>query len=254
MDWRDDGIVLSTRKLGENAVRLSVLTRDYGRHAGMVRGATSKSMRGTLEPGNQVRVGWSARLAEHLGQFRCELTGAHAADLLLSPGPLMAMSSACAMLDATLPEREAHPDLFHGTVALMSALKSEQWLPSYIRWEVGLLEELGYGLVLDCCAATNATTGLAYVSPKSGRAVSQDAGHAYRDRLLPLPAFLSGGAGGQGSDDRKSAELSDQIRDGLKLTGFFIHRDIFEAKALKPVAARDRLVSHVWRSVPVQEK
>ncbi|WP_430470328.1 DNA repair protein RecO [Thalassospira lucentensis] len=251
MDWRDDGIVLSTRKLGENAVRLSVLTRDYGRHAGMVRGATSKSMRGTLEPGNEVRVGWSARLAEHLGQFRCELTGAHAADLLLSAGPLMAMSSACAMLDATLPERESHPDLFHGTIALLSALKAEQWLPAYIRWEVGLLDELGYGLALDCCAATNATTGLAYVSPKSGRAVAEEAGHAYRDRLLPLPAFL---AGGQGSDARKAAPLSDQIRDGLKLTGFFIHRDIFEAKALKPVAARDRLVSHVWRSVPVQEK
>lgn len=251
MDWRDDGIVLSTRKLGENSVRLSVLTRDYGRHAGMVRGATSKSMRGTLEPGNEVRVGWSARLAEHLGQFRCELTGAHAADLLLQAGPLMAMSAACAMLDATLPEREAHPDLYHGTVALMDALKSEQWLPAYIRWEVGLLEELGYGLAFDQCAATNQTTDLAFVSPKSGRAVSEAAGNAYRDRLLPLPAFL---VSGRAAQSRKDIDLFDQFREGLKLSGFFIHRDIFEAKGIKPVAARDRLVSHVWRQKHSEEK
>ncbi|MEQ8285379.1 DNA repair protein RecO [Thalassospira sp.] len=251
MDWRDDGIVLSTRKLGENSVRLSVLTRDYGRHSGMVRGATSKSMRGTLEPGNEVRVGWSARLAEHLGQFRCELTGAHAADILLQPGPLMAMSSACAMLDATLPEREAHPDLYHGTIALLGALKAEQWLPSYIRWEVGLLEELGYGLALDRCAATNEVTDLAYVSPKSGRAVSEAAGNAYRDRLLTLPALL---ASGRASQLRKSVGFGEQLRDGLKLTGFFIHRDIFEAKGIKPVAARDRLVSHVWRLNADDEK
>lgn len=251
MDWRDDGIVLSTRKLGENSVRLSVLTRDYGRHAGMVRGAMSKAMRGTLEPGNEIRVGWSARLAEHLGQFRCELTGAHAADLLLLSGPLMAMSSACAMLDATLPEREAHPDLYRGTIALLSALKTEQWLPAYIRWELGLLEELGYGLALDQCAGTGIDQDLAYVSPKSGRAVSGAAGHAYRDRLLPLPAFL---AAGRGSDERASEPLSDQLRDGLKLTGFFIHRDIFEAKSVKPVAARDRLVSHVWRTISAGEK
>jgi DNA repair protein RecO (recombination protein O) len=251
MDWRDDGIVLSTRKLGESSVRLSVLTRDYGRHAGMVRGAMSKSMRGTLEPGNEIRVGWSARLAEHLGQFRCELTGAHAADLLLQPGPLMAMSSACAMLDATLPERETHPDLYHGTVALMAALKTAQWLPTYIRWEIGLLEELGYGLDLAQCAASNAIGDLAYVSPKSGRAVSEAAGKAYRDRLLPLPAFL---AIGKASAMRQECGLADQMRDGLKLTGFFIHRDIFEAKGIKPVAARDRLVSHVWRLIGDDEK
>ncbi len=163
----------------------------------------------------------------------------------------MAMSSACAMLDATLPEREAHPDLYHGTVALLAALKTEQWLPTYIRWEIGLLEELGYGLDLAQCAATNVTRDLAYVSPKSGRAVSEAAGNVYRDRLLPLPAFL---AIGKASQTRQETGLSDQMRDGLKLTGFFIHRDIFEAKSIKPVAARDRLVSHVWRMNGDKEK
>ncbi|OSQ48717.1 DNA repair protein RecO [Thalassospira alkalitolerans] len=251
MDWRDDAIVLSTRKLGENSVRLSVLTRDYGRYAGMVRGATSKSMRGTLEPGNEVRVGWSARLAEHLGQFRCELTGAHVADILLSPGPLMALSSACAMLEVTLPEREAHSSLYHGTVALLSALKSDQWLAAYIRWEVGLLDALGYALQFDRCAATDATEDLCFVSPKSGRAVSEAAGAAYRDRLLLLPAFL---AGQRATQSNRETDLYDQCRQGLKLTGFFIHRDIFEVKGVKPVAARDRLVSHVWRLHDMVEK
>jgi len=155
------------------------------------------------------------------------------------------LSSACAMLEVTLPEREAHTTLYQGTVALLSALKTEQWLASYIRWEVGLLDELGYGLSLDRCAATDVADDLCFVSPKSGRAVGEASGQAYRDRMLPLPAFL---ASGRASQSRKEMSLSEQLRDGLKLTGFFIHRDIFEAKGIKPVAARDRLVSHVWRT------
>ncbi|MDP2697835.1 DNA repair protein RecO [Thalassospira sp.] len=244
MDWRDDGIVLSTHKLGENSVRLSVLTRDYGRYHGLVRGATGKNLRGTLEPGNEVRVSWSARLSEHLGHFKSEMTAAHAADLLPFPGPLLALSSACSLLEITLPERESHTALYHGTVALLGALKTDQWLASYIRWEVGLLEELGYGLQFQCCAATGDVTGLHFVSPKSGRAVSQQAGMPYRDKMLPLPAFL---AGRRASEAAREYPMADQYRQGMQLTGHFIHRDIFDAKGVKPVAARDRLTSLVWR-------
>lgn len=244
MDWRDDGIVLSTRKFGENSVRLTVLTRDYGRHAGLVRGATGKTLRGTLEPGNEVRVAWTARLEEHLGHYKCELLAAHAADILSLPGPLLALSSACALLEVSLPEREAHKNLYFGTRALIEALKGPQWAAAYIRWEIGLLEELGYGLQLDECAATGVASDLCFVSPKSGRAVSEAAGRPYREKLLPLPAFLAQAAA---SEVARNTDFPDQLCQGVQLSGFFIHRDIFVAKGVKPVSARDRLTSFLWR-------
>ncbi len=244
MNWRDDAIVLSTRKMGENSVRLTVLSRDYGRYAGMVKGASGKSLRGALETGNLVRVTWSARLSEHLGQFRCELLQSNIVDFLALPGPLLAVSSACALLEVALPERVAQTPLFKGTLGLIDALKTDYWKPAYLRWEIGFLQELGYGLDLSCCAATGKAQDLHFVSPKSGRAVSLAEGTPFSDRLLPLPAFLAGAAA---SDQAKQVSLDDQYNQALKLSGFFIHRDLFEAKNIKPVAARDRLASMIWQ-------
>lgn len=244
MDWRDDAIVLSTRKLGENSVRLTVLTRDYGRYVGMVRSASGKTLRGTLECGNLIRTSWSARLSEHLGQFKCELLRSHVVDLLLLPGPLLSLSSACALLEVSLPERVPQKMLYTGTLGLIEALKSEFWKPAYLRWEIGLLEELGYGLDLSCCAVTGKSQDLHFVSPKSGRAVSLAEGTPYADRLLPLPAFLSGAAA---SAAARETPMENQYNQAVKLAGFFIHRDLFVSKGIRPVAARDRLASMIWQ-------
>lgn len=244
MNWRDDAIVLSTRKLGENSVRLTVLSCDYGRYAGMVRGASGKSLRGALETGNLIRATWSARLSEHLGQFKCELLKSNIVDFLGLPGPLLALSSACALLEVALPERVPQKALFKGTIGLIEALKTEFWKPAYLRWEIGFLEELGYGLDLSCCASTGKAEDLHFVSPKSGRAVSQAEGIPFQDRLLPLPAFLSGSAA---SADARETPLEEQYNQAAKLAGYFIHRDLFVAKGIKSVAARDRLTSMIWQ-------
>lgn len=232
MEWADDGIVLAVRRHGENGIVASLLTRAHGRHPGLVHGGAGKANRGTLQPGNHVKAWWRARLADQLGTCRVELTEAHAVALMDDPGRLGAIASACALCEAALPERQSYPAAFTALLALLEACKSEAWASVYVHWEVALLRELGYGLDLSACAGTGVTEGLAYVSPKTGRAVSRAAGEPYRDKLLILPAFLVEG----GEGDRQA------IFDGLRLTGYFLDRHVLAPQRVHLPAARSRLV------------
>ncbi len=239
MDWVDEGIVLGARKHGESSAIVQLFTRAYGRHAGLVRGGAGSRARGVYQPGNRVSARWRARLAEHLGAFTCELTHSHAAALLDDPLRLAGLTSACAVAEAVLPERHPYPKLYDAFLALLDALADEPaWAAVYVRWELGLLGELGFGLDLSRCAATGATEELVYVSPKSGRAVSRAAGEVYRDRLLPLPAFLIG----------NGEAPPGEVAAGLRLTGHFLDRHVFapHERALPP--ARDRFVERFART------
>ena len=229
MDWTDEGIVLSTRAHGETGLIAMLLTREHGRHAGLARG---QKLRAALQPGTQVQARWRARLADHLGSYALEPTGATAALLIDDPLRLAALSSACAVLEVALPEREAHPPVFDGMLALLATLTGDHWDAAYVQWEIGLLGALGFGLDLERCAASGRNDELAYVSPRSGRAVSLSAGEPYRERLLPLPGFLLG----HGSADPAA------VSQGLALTGHFLERSLF-GQAHRPVPpARQRYV------------
>lgn len=233
MDWNDDGFVLSARKHGENALIVSLLTLEHGRHAGLVRGGAGARNRGVYQPGNLVRAQWRARLAEHLGTYRCELTTAHAALHLQSPLPLLALSAATTLVDVVLPEREPVPHLYGMLDGLISALDEPGWQVAYVHWELNLLGELGFGLDLSQCAVTGVLDDLRYVSPKSGRAVSSAAAQPYRDRLLPLPGFL------QTADTIAPSDAD--IADGLALTGYFLKRHVLGDSHESLPAARQRL-------------
>jgi DNA repair protein RecO (recombination protein O) len=225
-------VVLAVRRLGESGVVADLLTREHGRHAGLVHGGAGKEKRGMLQPGNRVRAWWRGRLAEQLGSFRIEPLRSHAAELFDDPGRLAALVSACALCEVALPERQPHPAAHAALVALLEALHSEAWPSVYVHWELALLRDLGYGLDLTCCAATGVNDGLAFVSPKTGRAVSLSAGEPYRDKLLELPRFLV--AGGEG--DR------GEVFAGLKLAGFFLDRHVLAPHHTALPAARARLV------------
>ena len=229
MEWRDDAIVLAMRPHGESGAVVSLLTREHGRHAGLVRGAQSKANRGVLLPGNRVSALWRARLAEQLGSLKCELVAATAALAMEAAGPLAALTSACALCEAALPERQPHAPLFEALLALLDSLDSPAWPSVYIHWELALLRGLGFGLDLSVCAA-GGNDQLCFVSPKTGRAVSLSAGEPYRDRLLTLPRFLV--AGGEGS--------APEIAEGLALTGFFLDRHVLgpHGQTLPPARAR----------------
>jgi DNA repair protein RecO (recombination protein O) len=238
MEWRDRGIVLSARPHGEGGLILQLLTEHHGRHAGLVRAGAGPNRRGLYQPGNLVTAAWRARLAEHLGHFACEPLRATAALYLDDPPRLAALSSACAVLEAALPERQSHPAIHAGAVALIEALAWPYWAAAYVRWEVGLLAALGYGLDLATCAVTGVPDALSHVSPRTGRAVSAGAAEPYRDRLLPLPAFLSGA----GEADPAA------IQQGLELTGYFLERYVFAATERDMPAARRRLAQSMSRA------
>ncbi|MBI2233450.1 MAG: DNA repair protein RecO [Micavibrio aeruginosavorus] len=217
-NWCDRGIVLSVRPHGESGAVVSLLTENYGRHAGYVRGIASSKLRGVAEPGNLVSAAWSSRLSDHLGAFVIEPERALVAPLMQDPLRLAALISACSLCDVSLPEREAHPGLFHGLLALIEALDGEVWGPAYILWEIAFMRELGFGLELNKCAAGGDTATLAYVSPKSGRAVSAEKAEPYKDKLLPLPDFLK--PGGSKIDDAETLR-------GLEMIGHFLEHWVF---------------------------
>src|SRR5262250_869119 len=242
IEWSDDGIVLSARRHGESGAIVSLLTRAHGRHVGLVLGGAGRRARGVYEPGNRVAATWRARLSEHLGHYACELAESRAAALLDDALRLAALSSAAAILDATLPEREPHERLYDSLDNLVAQLcdpaTGRSWPALYVRFELDLLTDLGFGLDLTRCAATGRSDDLAYVSPKTGRAVSTAAAEPYRDRLMSLPSFLRNGAPSQ------PVPTAD-ILAGLSLTGFFLEQHVFAhqpARSLLP-PARERLLS-----------
>lgn len=244
MEWTDDGIVLSLRRHGESAAIVTLLTREHGRHSGLVRGAMGKSARGIYQPGNRLRATWRARLAEHLGTLQCELVTPHAAAVMADADRLACLTAACAVAEDSLAEHEAHPAAFEGLEILLQSLNGEDWPTVYVKWEVGLLSELGFGLDLSACAATGVTEDLVHVSPKSGRAVSREAGLPYRDRLLPLPVFLL---------EAGTAGDPDAVLQGLKLTQHFLESHVFvHRRESHQPPARQRLIERLKARATVE--
>ena len=236
MLWRDTGFVLATRRHGENALIVDLLTREHGRHAGLARGGQSPRVRAILQSGNEVAAVWRGRLDEHLGTIACEMLRAHAARFLDDPGRLAGLTSAAALVGAALPEREPHGDVFTSFARLIEALDSAvDWPAQYVRWEHDLLSALGFGLDLSRCAVSGATAGLAYVSPRTGRAVSRTSGLPYHDRLLPLPEFLW----------RNTPADEAELDLGMTLTGHFLVHHVFAPQGRTLPAARMRLAERM---------
>lgn len=247
MEWSDHGILLSARRHGESALILQLLTREHGRHAGLVRGGQRPKQRGVYQIGNRLALTWKARLAEHLGLLTAELLQGHAARLLDDPARLACLSAAAALAESTLPEREPHPKAYAGFLALLDALDADAgWAVNYVEWELMLLRELGFGLDLSRCAATGETADLAYVSPKSGQAVSSTAGAPYRSRLLALPPFLRPGS--------NEAASPQDVLDGLKVADHFLERRVFTPHDRKMPAARTRFVEILRRMAKVSSE
>ncbi|MCP8938370.1 DNA repair protein RecO [Alsobacter sp. SYSU M60028] len=238
MEWRDEAIVIGARRHGESGVLLELLTREHGRHLGLVRGGRSPRMQPMLQAGNAVEAVWRARLDEHLGHYTVEATNARAATLLGSPEALYALS-ALGALTRLLPERDPHPGLFEALGVVIDALHDpELAAPLVVRYELAFLAELGFGLDLAECAVTGTRDDLVWVSPRSGRAVSAAAGEPWRDRLLALPAFLREGQG------RAMPDRAD-LAAAFALTGHFLARDLFGPRGLPLPEVRAAFVAAV---------
>ena len=242
MEWRGEGVALSIRRHGETSVIMDVLTPDRGRWRGYVRGGASKRMAPHLQPGNLLSLRWRSRIEDQMGHFEAEPLRSRAADAMADPEALAALGAFCALCCAYLPDREPAPEIYTAGAEFLDALRdAPRRRAAYARWELILLAELGFGLDLARCAATGATEALAYVSPRSGRAVSLAAGEAWKDKLLALPEFLRTGGDHAGGGDFFAA---------LTLTGFFLER--WASGPLRKSAApeaRARLMSYAARAV-----
>jgi len=241
MDWDLPAIVLDTRPYGEGDVVATVMTAEHGAHRGLVRGGASRAQGGVWQAGNFVQARWLARLSDQLGSFRGELIHATAASVMDDALALSMLTAVCAQAGDALPEREPHEAVFAGMIGLLPRLTLGQAaLPDLILWETVLLADLGYGLELTTCAVTGATEGLAFVSPKTGRAVTAEAAGIWSERLLRLPPFLTG-APFSGPKDTGPEDW----RDGLRLTGHFLTRDVFGARNRPLPMARQMLYDRV---------
>jgi DNA repair protein RecO (recombination protein O) len=231
MEWRDEGIVIGLRRHGEASAIVEAMTRAHGRHLGLVKGGRSPRLAATLQPGNTLALVWRARLDEHLGYFAVEPLMLRAGKLLPSAMALAGLGHLGALL-RLLPERDPHEALYEGLALIVEQLDDHALAPALLaRFEARLLAECGFALDLESCAATGARDNLIYVSPKSGRAVSESAGERWRDKLLPLPGFLRpfGGA---------SNPTAAEVGDAFKLTGHFLLRDLFAPRGLALPDAR----------------
>ena len=237
MRWADEGIVLASKRLGEANAILELMTREHGRHLGLVRGGTGARLRPVLQPGNRVSALWQARLDEHLGSYTIEGLDARAASLLAIPHALYGVTH-LAVLCRLLPERDPYPHVHAALADLLDVLPDSRRAGAGLaRFELQLLTELGFGLDLASCAASGVESDLVYVSPKSGRAVSRQAGEPWKDRLLTLPQFLL-----EPSQDQASC---DDIIAGFSLTGFFLARHVLEPRGLKLGDARSSFIAAI---------
>lgn len=240
MEWRDEGIILGTRRHGETSAILEVMTRTHGRHLGMVRGGRSRKQQPVLQPGNRVDLLWRARLDEHLGTFQAEPIELNAARFFDSATAVYGLQTLAAHL-RLLPERDPHRNLYDTLMLMLEHLDEPASAGELVvRFEMLILDELGFGLDLSCCAATGSTEDLVYISPKSGRAVSRAAGAPWQDKMLPLPAFLHRGSGLRAGPA--------EIEDAFRLTGFFLSRHVYEPRGLSEPEARTGLISALRKS------
>jgi DNA repair protein RecO (recombination protein O) len=236
MQWTDEGIVLGVRRHGEANAILELMTHAHGRHLGLVRGGAGSRMRPVLQPGNRVSATWRARLDEHLGHYQVEALDLPAASLFGAAHAVYGVTH-LGMLCRLLPERDPHPQIFDALDEILAHLADPRAAaPHVVRFELGLLAELGFGLDLKRCAASGAVEELAYVSPRTGRAVSRAAGQPWQDKLLRLPAFLNHAQG--------EPSLAD-LADGFAMTGFFLSRHVYEPHGQALPEARQSFVAAV---------
>ncbi|WP_333592686.1 DNA repair protein RecO [Brevundimonas sp.] len=219
MDFADEAFVLAARAHGDTGAVVELLTAEHGRRAAYVAGGASRRMKPFLQPGARVQAEYRARTSDHLGAARLEPMGQGPSALFDDPLALTGLSAAAAVAQGALPEREPHPGAFLAFEALMAAFAvPEVWPAVFVRFEAGLLEDLGFGLDLSRCAATGSTDDLVWVSPRTGRAVSASAGAPYADKLLVLPPFMLGAQAGVREGDAKA---------GFDLTGHFLEQFVF---------------------------
>jgi len=238
MHWTDEGIVIGVKRHGEANAILELMTREHGRHLGLVRGGFGSRLKPVLQPGNTLSAAWRARLDEHLGNYTVEAVNLRAANFFGASHAVYGVTHLAALM-RLLPERDPHAGLYAEFGGVLDRLDDAVIAaPMVVRFELQVLAELGFGLDLEQCASTGVRAELIYVSPKSGRAVSRAAGEPWADKMLRLPAFLRDPAAGPAGSD---------VADGFALTGYFLERHVLEPRGLTLSDERAHFIAALLR-------
>ena len=234
MRWESNGLILNFSKFNEKSYILEIFTEDHGKHKGIIRGLHSKNKRSIIEPGNEVFATWSGRLETHLGNYNVEPIKLWSSHILQFKDKLSAISSICSLISLTMAERQPNPLIYFSSKKLIEIVAStkDDWIREYVFWEMQLLSEIGYGLDLERCAVTSKSSDLVYVSPSSGRAVTNEGAGDFKNKLLPLPKFMT---------DFKANYDNDDIYNALNLTEFFFKKRFFLPNNLNFPQSRNRL-------------
>lgn len=246
MKWSDEGIILSSLKNGETSLIVRLFSKNNGLYSGFIRGALrNKKKKGTYEVGNLVHAEWSSRIEENLGSFKIELDESFWSYAINSYVKLLALNSAISLIRDNLQERQPEQELYDALKTFLTELKHEAdtkvFLTKYIDFELSFLKSMGYGLALSECGVTKTNEDLVYVSPKTGRAISEEVGRPYKDKLLKLPEFLAKGIGLGGERET----TNEEIIDGLTLTGHFLNKHFYIDNNKKGNVVREGFVEHV---------
>lgn len=234
MRWESNGLILNFSKYNEKSYILEIFTEEHGKHKGIIRGLHSKNKRSIIEPGNEVFATWSGRLETHLGNYNVEPIKLWSSHILQFKDKLSAISSICSLISLTMAERQPNPLIYFSSKKLIEIVAStrDDWIREYVSWEMQLLSEIGYGLDLERCAVTSKSSDLVYVSPSSGRAVTNEGAGDFKNKLLPLPKFMT---------DFKANYDNDDIYNALNLTEFFFKKRFFLPNNLNFPQSRNRL-------------
>jgi len=234
MRWESNGLILNFFKYNEKSYILEIFTEEHGKHKGIIRGLHSKNKRSIIEPGNEVFATWSGRLETHLGNYNVEPIKLWSSHILQFKDKLSAISSICSLISLTMAERQPNPLIYFSSKKLIEIVASTRndWIREYVFWEMQLLSEIGYGLDLERCAVTSKSSDLVYVSPSSGRAVTNEGAGDFKNKLLPLPKFMT---------NFKANYDNDDIYNALNLTEFFFKKRFFLPNNLNFPQSRNRL-------------
>ena len=213
MQWTSEAIIIKQQKFDDDKLLCWLFSATEGVYKGLI--TLNKKTRSQIQIGNIVSATWRARLETHLGSYYCELLKPLPMPILNDKLKLSSVTSLCALLSTCLPERAPETKIYEYSLSYFLTIKDHSnWLIEYLRLELFLLTELGYGLSLDACAVTGSKDNLYYVSPTTGKAVTKEIGLPYHDKLLILPEFFKG-------------EETGNIVDGFRLTGFFLHKYLY---------------------------
>lgn len=241
IEWREDGIVLGQRAFGENKLIVSLFTPTHGRTGGVLKLTKAGRLQGVAQPGNRVHIHWKARLEEHLGYVSLDVKESLAGLVLSNHAKLLTLSAAGCLTNAVFPDRHPYPRVYERLDQLLDSLKTDHFIESYVHFEHTVLQEMGFGLKLRECCVSGDTENLAYVSPKTGRAVSQREGAAYHDKLLGLPPFLL--------EDAKQAQSFEEICQGFHLMAHFFHKQMTENSYAKVMGVRTQLLQALEKKI-----